>query len=57
MTALFCPLSVQLIKENPDGEEEVKVDTFRVIGIRRLKGECLVRRKERSIARRPSNSL
>ena len=28
--------------ENKEAEEEVQIDTFRVIGIRRSPGECLV---------------
>ena len=32
-------------------EEEVKVDTFKFIGVRRLKGECLVRKGGRQKAR------
>ena len=31
-------------KEGGEEEEEVKVDTFKFIGVRRLKGECLVRK-------------
>ena len=30
-------------KKEGEEEEEVKVDTFKFIGVRRLKGECLVR--------------
>lgn len=33
-----------------EDEEEVKVDTFRVIGVRRLPGECLVRTSSRPFA-------
>ena len=30
-------------KKDEENEEEVQIDTFRVIGIRRSPGECLVR--------------
>ena len=30
-------------RKEGEEEEEVKVDTFKFIGVRRLKGECLVR--------------
>ncbi len=33
-------------KEEEEELEEIKVDTFRVIGVRRKKGECLVSRSE-----------
>ena len=36
-------------KKDGEEEEEVKVDTFKFIGVRRLKGECLVRTNEDKI--------
>ena len=33
-------------KKDGEEEEEVKVDTFKFIGVRRLKGECLVRKRK-----------
>ena len=36
-------LARQEEKKDGEEEEEVKVDTFKFIGVRRLKGECLVR--------------
>lgn len=37
-------------KKEGEEEEEVKVDTFKFIGVRRLKGECLVRKAKRLLS-------